>query len=188
MRRRAAMLAALVTLAMVAASGVALADSISGNASNERLAGTNGKDHISGAGGNDDLFGKGGADRLFGDGGNDDVFGGDRGDALQGGLGADDLFGQKGRDFVNAIDGQANDSVDCGPGFDVAGFDDLSQVNRGADDVDLESCEIVYVPVIGGFPTSQSLESGSQTALRNITTVEQAEQAVDDGLLRKVEG
>lgn len=170
MRRRAAMLAALVTLAMVAAGGGALADSISGNASNERLAGTDGKDHISG------------------DGGNDDLFGGDRGDALQGGLGADDLFGQKGRDFVNAIDGQANDSVDCGPGFDVAGFDDLSQVNRGADDVDLESCEIVYVPVIGGFPTSQSLESGSQTALRNITTVEQAEQAVDDGLLRKVEG
>jgi|SRR5215211_7261156 Ca2+-binding RTX toxin-like protein len=85
--RRVLLLVAL--LALVVASGVALAD------------------NISGGGGNDDIFGKDGRDSLFG--GND-------GDALQGGLGEIDLFGQRGSDFVNAIDGQASDSADCGRG------------------------------------------------------------------------
>jgi Ca2+-binding RTX toxin-like protein len=127
--RRVLLLVAL--LALVVASGVALAD------------------NISGGGGNDDIFGKDGRDSLFG--GND-------GDALQGGLGEDDLFGQRGSDFVNAIDGQASDSVDCRRGAnDVAGIDNLSQVGSSTDDVS------------------------------NITSFKDAEHAVDESLLRTVE-
>lgn len=71
--------------------------------------------------------------------------------------------------------------------MDVVGYDDFAQVNRGADEVDFDSCEMVYVPIIGGFPPLQSSASESQTSLQNMTTVVQAEQAVEDGLLRKVE-
>jgi hypothetical protein len=179
------LLVALVTLAMVAASGVALADNISGGSGNNHLVGTDGKDNISGAGGNDDIYGKGDDDRLFGDSDDDNVFGGKGGDALQSGLGKDDLFGQRGRDFVNAIDGQANDSVDCGRGEDLAGIDMLSQVGGGDDDVS-EDCETLYVPILT-CPCPDARSAGTRADLSNITSVKEAEQAVDDGLLRKVE-
>ena len=108
-------------LALVATSGAALADGIQGNGGDNRLIGTNDKDNISG---DDDISGKGNRDRLFGDARADDVHGGNGGDRIQGGLAGDDLFGQTGNDFVNAIDGQTNDFVDCGEGeFDIAGID-----------------------------------------------------------------
>jgi hypothetical protein len=183
MRRRATMLVAMVAMAMVVGSGVALADSISGGDGDNHLVGTAGKDTISGAGGNDDIYGRGDDDRLFGDAGNDDVFGGKGNDNLQSGLGKDDLSGQRGSDFVNAIDGQANDTVDCGRGNDLAGIDDLFQVGGGADNFS-EDCETLYVPIIDcPCPDARS----SRTDLSNITSVKQAEQAVDEGLLKKIE-
>jgi len=125
MGRRVGLLPAAMMLALVTAGGSALALNVRGDSSGNRLVGTDGKDNISGNGGNDDIFGKGARDRLFGDAGNDDVSGGAQGDRIQGGTGQDDLFGQQGNDFVNAIDLQTNDSVDCGQGdFDVAGIDD----------------------------------------------------------------
>jgi Ca2+-binding RTX toxin-like protein len=144
-------------LALVVASGVALAD------------------NISGSGGNDDIFGKDGRDSLFG--GND-------GDALQGGLGEDDLFGQRGSDFVNAIDGQASDSVDCRRGAnDVAGIDNLSQVGSSTDDVS-EECEDLYIPTIV-FGGASARSSGA--GVSNITSLKEAEHAVGESLLRTVE-
>jgi hypothetical protein len=183
--RRVMLLVALVALAMVVASGVALADTINGGGGNNHLVGTNGKDNISGGSGSDDIFGKGAEDRLFGDSGNDDVYG-DQGDRLQGGLGRDDLFGQRGNDFVNAIDGQANDSVDCGKGAnDVAGVDDLFQVGGGADNVS-EDCETLYIPILT-CPCPDARSSGTGADLSEISSVKEAEKALDDGLLRKVE-
>src|SRR4028119_708818 len=148
--RRVMLLAAAMAFALAMVSGAALADNIEGDGGNDRLVGTNGKDTISGAGGNDDIFGKGGSDRLFGDSGNDDVYGGGKGDQLQGGLGKDELFGQQGFDIANALDGQANDRVNCGRGFDVAAIDDF-EVAFGAPDAPAghvsQNCELLYVGV-----------------------------------------
>lgn len=183
MRRTILLLAAIVVSLMVA-SGLALADDIQGDGGNNRLVGTNGKDTISGAGGNDDIFGKGAQDRLFGDAGNDDVSGGGRGDRLQGGLGKDQLFGQKGNDFANAIDGQTNDFVDCGLGNrDVAGIDikgEFEDIDRFA-----RNCERVYVG-FGPFPLSRTATAESGTDLSSIDTLQEAEQAEADGLLKQI--
>lgn len=185
MRRRMAMLVAAMLVAMVVASGAALAEKIAGGNGDNRLVGTNGRDVISGAAGNDDIYGKGKTDRLFGDSGDDDVFGGKGGDALQGGLGQDDLFGQRGSDFVNAIDLQANDTVDCGPGEDLAGIDVLSQIG-GEDDQVSENCEFFYVPIIF-CPCPDARSSTTVPELSEISSVKEAERAVDAGLLKKVE-
>lgn len=182
MGRRVTVLAVTAMLAMVAASGVALADNVVGDGAGNRLVGTDGKDNISGAGGADDILGKGGQDRLFGDAGNDDVSGGDRGDRLQAGTGQDDLFGQSGNDFLNAIDGQINDSVDCGEGEnDVAGIDGFF-FTQDSDDVS-PNCEDLYLAIPGGV----GVRSGAPaTDLSSVDTVEEAERAEADGLLRQI--
>ncbi len=147
-----------VATALVAAGGTALADNLRGDAAGNRLVGTEGRDNISGAGGGDHVFGAGGGDhvfgkgsqdRLFGDSGGDDVHGGDGRDRLQGSLGQDDLYGQAGNDFVNAIDGQVNDSVDCGEGEnDVAGIDGFF-FGQDSDQI-AENCENLYLAIPGG--------------------------------------
>lgn len=121
--RRTVLLLAVMALAMVAASGVALANNIQGNGKDNRLVGTNGKDTISGSGGDDSIFGKGGDDRLYGDSGRDRVSGGADPDDIFGGKGADDLFGKGGDDYMNSSDNRGGDFVDCGPGFDSAVID-----------------------------------------------------------------
>ena len=183
--RRVMLLAAAMAFALAMVSGAALADNIQGNGGNNRLVGTNGKDTISGSGGNDDIFGKGGQDRLFGDAGNDDVYGGGKGDRLQGGLGRDDLFGQQGNDFANAIDGQVNDRVNCGRGAnDIAGIDDFDFAfgSGGADQV-AQNCEFLYVPVPIFDPNARAASSSDLSA---IDTVEEAEAAEAEGLLKQI--
>ena len=190
--RRTALLVAVMALAVVAASGVALANNIEGNGANNRLVGTNGKDSISGGGGADDIFGRGGSDRLFGDSGNDDVHGGKGDDRLQVGLGQDLLFGDAGGDFANAIDGQTNDFVDCGGGEgDAAGID--ADFFSGSEETDAfaPNCEEVYVgigpfPSGGAGPAGAEARSSSGTDLSAIDTVEEAERAEADGLLRQI--
>lgn len=190
MGRRAGVLAVAAVLALVAASGVALADNVQGNGAGNRLVGTEGKDTISGGGG-DDIFGKGGQDRLFGDSGNDEVHGGKGNDRLQTGLGRDALFGDGGNDFVNAIDGQTNDFVDCGNGeFDVAGIDVEGFMGPGGDaDIIVPNCEAVYIgigPIGEPGPLSGEARSGPGTDLSAIDTLEEAEQAEADGLLKQI--
>ncbi len=182
--RRVMLLAAAMAFALAMVSGAALADNIEGDGGNDRLVGTNGKDTISGAGGNDDIFGKGGQDRLFGDSGNDDVYGGGKGDQLQGGLGKDELFGQEGFDIANALDGQANDRVNCGRGFDVAAIDDFEiafqDPGAPADQVS-QNCELLYVGVVIG-----NQAAASSVDLSAIDTREEAEAAEADGLLKQI--
>jgi hemolysin type calcium-binding protein len=185
MMRRVMLLAAAMAFALAVAGGAALADNIEGDGGNDRLVGTNGKDTISGAGGNDDIFGKGGSDRLFGDSGNDDVYGGGKSDTLQGGLGQDELFGQQGSDFANALDGQANDRVNCGRGFDVAAIDDFEiafgEPGAPADQVS-QNCELLYVGVV----IFDGPAAASSVDLSAIDTREEAEAAEADGLLKQV--
>lgn len=183
------MLVAAMLVTLVAASGAALAKNIAGGNGDNRLVGTGGRDVISGAGGNDDIYGKGDQDRLFGDTGDDDVYGGKAGDRLQSGLGRDDLFGQKGNDFANAIDGQGNDSVDCGPGDnDIAGVDFLSlQEGPGGDNVS-DDCEVLYVAFLTcRCPGGQRSAADAVAEFSQISSVKEAEKAVEAGLLRKVE-
>ena len=184
MGQRVTVLAVATALALVAAGGTALADSLRGDAAGNRLVGTEGRDNISGAGGGDHVFGKGSQDRLFGDSGGDDVHGGDGRDRLQGSLGQDDLYGQAGNDFVNAIDGQVNDSVDCGEGEnDVAGIDGFF-FGQDSDQI-AENCENLYLAIPGGVGVQVGGE-GATTDLSYIDTVEEAEQAEADGLLSQI--
>jgi hypothetical protein len=187
MGRRVGLLAAAVMLALVTAGGVALADNVRGDSSGNRLVGTDGKDNIFGNGGNDDILGKGGLDRLFGDAGNDDVSGGPQGDRIQGGTGQDDLFGQQGNDFVNAIDLQTNDSVDCGEGdFDVAGIDG-GFFQEDTDEV-APNCELLYVrvPIGPGVPLSTEARGGDGPDLSSIDTRQETERAEAEGLLTQI--
>ena len=156
--------------------------------SGEALVGTTGKDAISGGGGDDSIFGRGGADRLFGDSGADDVHGGKGNDRLQTGLGTDALFGNTGTDFVNAIDEQTNDFVDCGEGEgDVAGIDFAGFLGPIEDaDTIGSGCEAVYI-AIGPFgPAGAEAQSNSGTDLSAIDTVKEAEQAEAEGLLKQI--
>ncbi len=194
--RRTILLVAVMALAMVAASGAALADRIVGDGGDNRLVGTNGKDVILGSTGNDSIFGRGGADRLDGDNGRDDVHGGKGDDRLQSGLGQDELFGGPGDDFANAIDRQLNDRIDCGTGEDVAGIDeDDTTTPQGGEDIFAPNCEMVYIafgPVLPGPgqpPTDFAIEEArgeSGTDLSAIDTVKEAEQAEAAGLLRQI--
>ena len=49
-----------------------------------------------------------------------------------------------------------------------------------------EDCETLYVPIIV-CPCPQARSSGTVADLSKITSVKQAEQAVDEGLLKKIE-
>ena len=62
-------------------------------------------------GDNESLEGSDGPDVLIGD--NDD-------NSLLGHLGADTFIGKGGDDFIEALDGQRDQQIDCGPGEDEA--------------------------------------------------------------------
>jgi Ca2+-binding RTX toxin-like protein len=102
-----------MALALVLASGVALAVNKVGTDGPDTLRGTNRADNLLGMGGNDVLFGLGGGDNLLGGEGRDVVLGGNEsrpqgGDKnLVGGPGNDIVATGKGSD--NAVGGEGND-------------------------------------------------------------------------------
>lgn len=127
------------------------------------LVGTDGRDVICGLGGDDKILGRGGDDLLRGGGGSDVVRGGPGDDRVAGGRGDDRVFGQGGDDVVRGdsgddevVGGPGNDrmggfrgadeligtdgpstvdTMNCGPGPDVAAAD--------PDDVVMRNCETV---------------------------------------------
>ena len=153
--RRVAFLLVAMSLALVLASGVALAVARSGGPGNDTLRGTNGTDALEGNGGNDDLLGLGGTDALSGGKGRDALLGGnefapEEGDkALDGGPGGDVVFGGQGLDGLSGGPGDdllADESfgepreerdMDAGAGGD--GRDVLSALNRPAS-IDVIDC------------------------------------------------
>ena len=134
--RRLVLLLTVMAVALVVASGVAVAVSKIGTNGPDTLRGTNGNDDLLGKGGNDKLFGLAGRDNLLGGSGKDMVFGGNErrlsggdknlvggsgNDEILGGLGLDNILGEEGNDLVaDGPDGDlATDTLSAGDGNDV---------------------------------------------------------------------
>jgi Ca2+-binding RTX toxin-like protein len=101
------LLGVLMTLALLLASGVALAATINGTNGADFLVGTRQADTIKGFRGDDIIGGKDGADTLRGYEGNDITDGQAQSDTLTGGPGRDNIItGPGSEDAVFAEDGQ----------------------------------------------------------------------------------
>ena len=113
--RRVALVLAAMGLALLLASGVALAVNKIGTNGPDTLIGTNGSDNLLGRGGNDELFGSTGSDNLLGGLGKDILYGDWGGDKrLAGGPGNDVVFGgDLGPDIISG--GPGNDLLEGGP-------------------------------------------------------------------------
>jgi Ca2+-binding RTX toxin-like protein len=149
--RRVALVLTAMALALVLASGVALAVNKVGTNGPDTLRGTNKADNLLGRSANDILLALAGNDNLLGGPGKDIVYGGDENrqsggnknmvggsgnDSVIGGRGSDIVLGEEGNDLV--ADGPdrefATDNVSGGEGNDV-----VAAVNRPAF-VDIVSC------------------------------------------------
>ena len=107
--RRTALLLAVMAVALVVVSGVALAKTFVGTENGEKIVGTKFNDHINGLGGDDVLLGYAGPDKIRG---------GDDNDQQYGGRGNDIIYSEGGfRDLVN-----------CGRGTDTAYVDSKDRV------------------------------------------------------------
>jgi Ca2+-binding RTX toxin-like protein len=156
--RRVVLVLAVMALALLLASGVAMAVNKIGTNGPDTLRGTNGDDKLVGRGGNDILLALAGNDNLLGGPGKDIVnggslarpFGGDKNlvggrgnDAVQGGKDSDNIVGGAGNDFV--VDGPTRefvtDKLSAGEGNDVVAvfndpaFKDLVSCGGGFDRV-----------------------------------------------------
>ena len=122
--RRVALVLMTMALALLVASGVALAVNKVGTNGPDTLRGTNRGDNLVGKGGDDVLFGLGGSDSLLGGAGRDNVLGGNERIPLGGDK---NLLGGPGNDRV--LGGHGSDSLAGGPG------NDLVDGGRGSDNV-----------------------------------------------------
>jgi Ca2+-binding RTX toxin-like protein len=127
--RRVILLVTAMGVAMLLASGVALAATIEGTPGDDTLDGTDNTDYIYGRGGDDLIRSLGARDVVFGGAGNDDLYGGPIGDQLFGQAdddyivgegGEDELLGYGGDDVIVSGDDKRADEVRCGTGFDTA--------------------------------------------------------------------
>ena len=161
--RRVVLVLAAIVLALLLASGVALAVNKVGTNAPETLRGTNTADILLGRGANDILIALAGDDKLLGEQGKDIVFGGNErrrdvgrllggnkimvggsgNDSVVGGRGSDHLLGEEGNDLL--VDGPerefATDMVSAGEGDDVVAavnkpaFEDIVTCGGGFDRV-----------------------------------------------------
>jgi Ca2+-binding RTX toxin-like protein len=97
--RRVVLALAAMALALLLASGVAMA---------VNKVGTDGPDTLRGTNASDNLVGKGGKDVLYGLGGSDNLVGGHGNDSVQGDRGSDNLVGNSGNDLVVGWAGSDN--------------------------------------------------------------------------------
>jgi Ca2+-binding RTX toxin-like protein len=172
--RRLVLLLTAMALALLLASGVALAVNRIGTDGPDTLRGTNGNDNLLGRGDNDILFALNGRDNLLGGPGNDwldtrrmgfrrgdkNMVGGSGNDSVVGGRGSDNVLGEEGNDLVT--DGPerefATDRLTAGDGNDVVAvvnrpaFKDLVTCGEGFDrvladrkDVLADDCERVFI-------------------------------------------
>jgi Ca2+-binding RTX toxin-like protein len=172
--RRLVLLLTAMALALLLASGVALAVNRIGTDGPDTLRGTNGNDNLLGRGDNDILIALNGRDNLLGGPGNDwldtrrmgfrrgdkNMVGGSGNDAVIGGRGSDNVLGEEGNDLV--ADGPerefATDRLTAGDGNDVVAvvnrpaFKDLVTCGGGFDrvladrkDVLADDCERVFI-------------------------------------------
>ena len=133
--RRLVLLLTAMALALLQASGVALAVNRIGTDGPDTLRGTNGNDNLIGKGGNDRLYALNGRDTLVGGAGKDVVvthpkkwrrgdkilLGGPGNDIVWGGWSSDKVVGEEGNDFLadGPVRDVALDIVSGGAGTDV---------------------------------------------------------------------
>jgi Ca2+-binding RTX toxin-like protein len=130
--RRIALVMLTMALALVTASGVALAANKIGTNGPDVLLGTNKADNLIGRGGNDVLPGYGGSDNIVGGAGNDLMIDGDLRESAK-----DTLVGGDGNDVIDAFNRPAaQDVIVCGDGFD--------RVSADRKDVVAPDCERVF--------------------------------------------
>ena len=173
--RKVVLVLGAMTLALLLASGVALAVNEIGTNGPDTLRGTNGEDKLVGKGGNDILLALGGRDNLVGGRGKDIVLGGSRArafrgeknlvggsgnDVVAGGLGSDNVVGKEGNDLMadGEVPDQAEDKLSGGAGKDAIivvnrpAFEDIVTCGSGFDrviadreDVVAPDCERVFL-------------------------------------------
>jgi Ca2+-binding RTX toxin-like protein len=131
--KRAILLLAMMAVALVSASGIALAATILGTDKDETLIGTRYADLVVANGGADEVRGNSGPDQLYGNAGRDRIRGGFGEDHLYGGGGDDTIFSED----IFSQSGAYRDVVDCGPGDDFASVDFRDRVRA--------NCELVGV-------------------------------------------
>ncbi len=124
--RKTGLVLATMALALLLASGVALAEVFRGDGGDNRLVGTDGPDRMSGGGGDDFMRGLDGTDRMrggsrntFDETGEDTMRGGRGQDFMNGEGGTDHIYGGPGDDGISSIGDNAVDYVDCGAGIDT---------------------------------------------------------------------
>ncbi len=146
MKRRAILLMATIGAAVLLASGVAIAetvtcdnnppcygtpegDDITGTAFGEKLYAYGGDDTVLAGDGNDTIYGSSGNDiELRGEGGSDTVYGGGGNDAIDVQAldtpgSTDYAYGQGGNDAIFAADDKV-DIINCGKGNDSVQYDE----------------------------------------------------------------
>lgn len=109
-------------------------------------AGTSGPDTLVGTAQADTLRGLGGNDKLSGKAANDKLQGGAGADRLTGGPAGDMLLGEGGNDQLLAEDGTA-DTVNCGPGKDLAKVDEVDRVAANCERVEGLAVDAPPAPV-----------------------------------------
>ena len=155
MRRQAILLMVTMGAALIVASGVALAetltcdstppcygtpeaDEITGTANSETIYAYGGEDDASGGGENDTIYGGSGNDHtLVGEAGSDKVYGGGGNDgiyayALDTAGSTDHSYGGGGNDNIEALDGNV-DIINCGRGTDTVYYDVGTDTVRGCE-------------------------------------------------------
>jgi Ca2+-binding RTX toxin-like protein len=109
--------------------GTDSADRHPGSALTDIVFGGRGNDVLGGGAGRDCLVGGAGRDRLSGGPGRDRLHGGTGRDRLDPGPGTDRVAAGPGNDLVITV-GNMVDTIDCGPGRDVAIVDRLDRTRR----------------------------------------------------------
>jgi Ca2+-binding RTX toxin-like protein len=115
--RKTVLVLASITLAVLLASGVALAANIKGDGDDNVLTGTASRDTINPFGGNDTVYAKGGNDDVRHSYGNDKIFGGWGNDTLRGGFDNDEIWGGPGNDLIDCAYVASRDK---GEDYDIA--------------------------------------------------------------------
>ena len=132
--RRTLVLLASISLAVLLATGVALAANIKGDENINVLTGTSSRDTIIPFGGNDTVYALGGNDDVRHSYGNDYIFGGSGDDTLRGGFGNDVIWGGPDKDLIDCA---YLESRDKGEAYDTA------YANRADRDVVVD-CKTVH--------------------------------------------
>jgi Ca2+-binding RTX toxin-like protein len=118
--RKTVLLLATMALAVLLASGVALAANIKGTEYDDVLTGTSSRDTVNPFAGNDKVYALGGNDDVRHSYGNDYILGGTEDDTLRGGFGNDHIWGGPGKDLIDCAYVKSRDK---GEAWDVAHAD-----------------------------------------------------------------